>query len=179
MGKWDGLDTPSIDGEALGRWMDAAGLPGSRTPELSFVAGGSQNEIYEVRRGDLHAALRMPPSNAPDSRDDGILREWRIIEALSGTDVPHTPAIAACSDTSVLGRMFYLMGFIDGWSPITMDDWPEPFHSDLSQRRELAFELVDGIAVLGNVDWRASGLDDLGRPEGFHERQVDRWATWT
>ena len=84
--------------------------------------GGTQNEIYEVRRGDLHGALRIPPPEAPASRDDGIVREWRIIEALGGTDVPHTPAIAVCTDPAVLGRTFYLMGFVDGWSPMGVDD---------------------------------------------------------
>ena len=104
------------------RRVDGQGGPArvGRARSLRFIAGGSQNEIYEVRRGDLHAALRMPPTTAPESRDEGIIREWRIIDALRGTDVPHTPAIAACTDTSVLGRTFYLMGFVDGWSP--MDD---------------------------------------------------------
>jgi aminoglycoside phosphotransferase (APT) family kinase protein len=36
-------------------------------------------------------------------------------------------------------------------------------------------ELVDAIARLSRVDWRAVGLEGLGRPDGFHERQVDRW----
>ena len=172
-----------IDGEALGRWMDSIGLPGSGTPDLSFVAGGSQNEIYDVRRGPaddpvFRAALRIPPPTAPESRDDGIVREWRIIDALRGTDVPHTPAIAVCTDKEVLGRTFYLMGFVEGWSPISEDDWPEPFKSDLSERRGLAFELVEAIAKLSKVDWQAAGLQDLGRPDGFHERQVDRWTAF-
>ena len=85
--------------------MDERGLGGPGAPiELSFVSGGTQNEIYEVRRGDLHGALRIPPPEAPESRDAGILREWRIIDALGGTDVPHTRAIAACEDAGVLGR---------------------------------------------------------------------------
>ena len=62
--------------------------------------------------------MRIPPPTAPASRDDGILREWRIIEALTGTNVPHTEAIAVCTDQSVLGRTFYIMGFVDGWSPM-------------------------------------------------------------
>ena len=104
-----------IDVARLARWMDAAELPGQGAPlEHRFIAGGSQNEIYEIRRGELHAALRIPPPTAPQGRDEGILREWRIIDALRDTDVPHTPAIAACPDTSVLGRAFYLMGFVDG-----------------------------------------------------------------
>jgi aminoglycoside phosphotransferase (APT) family kinase protein len=168
-----------IDTEALERWLDQEALPGTGEPlEVGFVSGGTQNEIYEVRRGELHGALRIPPPTAPGSRDDGILREWRIIEALEGTDVPHTPALAACADTAVLGRAFYLMGFVDGWSPMGIDGWPAPFDTDVEARRGLAFELVDGIALLSKVDWRGRGLADLGRPEGFHERQVDRWTAF-
>ncbi|MGH8883169.1 MAG: phosphotransferase family protein, partial [Stackebrandtia sp.] len=144
---------------------------------VSFITGGSQNEIYGVRRGELHGALRIPPASAPESRDDGILREWRIIEALDGTDVPHTPAIGACTDPSVLGRTFYLMGFVDGWSP--MDHrrvWPAPFDTDPAARAGLAYQLAEGIALLSTVDWRGRGLHDLGRPDGFHERQVARWT---
>jgi aminoglycoside phosphotransferase (APT) family kinase protein len=98
--------------------------------------------------------------------------------------VPHTPAIAACKDTGVLGRAFYLMGFVDGWSPMGLEQpdgsrpWPEPFLGDLEARQGLAYELVGGIALLGSVDWRAVGLGDLGRPDGFHERQVDRWTAF-
>ena len=175
-----------IDVDRLGRWLDGEGLPGKGEPvEHRFISGGSQNEIYEIRRGELHGALRIPPPSAPASRDDGIWREWRITEALDGTDVPHTPAIAACRDTSVLGRAYYLMGFVDGWSPMglaTAPDgsrpWPAPFDTDLAARQGLAYQLVEGIALLGNVDWRAKGLDDLGRPDGFHERQVDRWTAF-
>jgi aminoglycoside phosphotransferase (APT) family kinase protein len=170
-----------IDFDRLARWMDDEGLPGKGEPiEQQFIAGGSQNEIYEIRRGDLHGALRIPPTTAPASRDDGILREWRIIEALDGTDVPHTPAIAACKDTEVLGRAFYVMGFVDGWSPMGLENraWPAPFDTDLDARAGLAYQLVEGIALLGNVDWRAKGLQDLGRPDGFHERQVERWTAF-
>jgi aminoglycoside phosphotransferase (APT) family kinase protein len=78
----------------------------------------------------------------------------------------------------VLGRPFYLMGFVDGWSPMNSDGWPAPFDADAGARRGLAFELVEGIARLSRVDWRAKGLQDLGRPDGFHERQVDRWTAF-
>ena len=169
----------SIDVERLGAWMDGEGLPGTGLPvETSMIAGGSQNEIFEIRRGDLHCALRRPPDPAPPGRDEGIVREWRIIEALEGTDVPHTPAVAVCTDPSILGCSFYLMGFVDGWSPMNVDGWPAPFDADATARRGLALELVDGIARLSRVDWRAKGLHDLGRPDGFHERQVDRWLAF-
>ena len=78
----------------------------------------------------------------------------------------------------MLGRTFYLMGYVDGWSPMGRQGWPAPFDADVAARQGLAFELVDGIALLSKVDWRAKGLDDLGRPDGFHERQVDRWTAF-
>jgi aminoglycoside phosphotransferase (APT) family kinase protein len=172
--------TPGIDVDRLGAWMDESGLAGKGEPiEHCYISGGSQNEIYEIRRGDLHCAIRIPPPSAPAPRDDGIVREWRIIEALDGTDVPHTAAIAVCTDPSVLGRTFYLMGFVDGWSPMGLTNgWPAPFATDLDARRGLAFQLVEGIALLSKVDWQAKGLHDLGRPDGFHERQVDRWTAF-
>jgi len=172
--------TPTIaDVDALTSWMDAQDLGTGAPLEHSYISGGSQNEIYELRRGDLRCAMRIPPATAPADRDNGIVREWRIIEALNGTDVPHTEAIAVCTDPAVLGRTFYLMGFVEGWSPMdTRGAWPAPFDADLDARRGLAFQLVEGIALLSKVDWQAKGLQDLGRPDGFHERQVDRWTAF-
>jgi aminoglycoside phosphotransferase (APT) family kinase protein len=168
-----------IDVDRLATWLDGSGLPGKGEPiGARYVSGGSQNEIYEITRGELHGALRIPPTGAPEARDDGIIREWRIIEALDGTEVPHTPAIGVCRDKSVLGRPFYIMGFVDGWSPMNTDGWPVPFDDDLDARKGLAYQLVEGVALLGNVDWKAKGLQDLGRPDGFHDRQVDRWTAF-
>ena len=168
-----------IDTARLAEWMDGEGLPGKGEPlEADFLSGGTQNVIYRIRRGEHDCVLRMPPPDAPPDRDKGILREWRIIEALDGTEVPHTAAVGVCPDASVLGRPFYLMGFVDGWSPMDLDQgrWPEPFDTDLAARGQLAYQLAEGIALLSKVDWKAKGLHDLGRPDGFHERQVDRWT---
>jgi aminoglycoside phosphotransferase (APT) family kinase protein len=168
----------AIDTARLAEWMDGAALPGKGEPlHARFLSGGTQNIIYELTRGDARCVIRMPPPGAPPDRDKGILREWRIIEALDGTDVPHTAAVGVCDDASVLGRPFYLMGFVDGWSPMdTHGKWPEPFNSDLAARAGLSYQLAEGIALLSKVDWKAKGLQDLGRPDGFHERQVDRWT---
>jgi aminoglycoside phosphotransferase (APT) family kinase protein len=157
--------------------MDGEGLPGKGEPlEQHFLSGGTQNEIYEIRRGEHRCVIRIPPPHAPADRDKGILREWRIVEALDGSDVPHTKAVAVCRDAAVLGRPFYLMGFVDGWSPMGRETWPAPFDTDLTARAGLAYQLAEGIALLSKVDWRAKGLRDLGRPDGYHERQVDRWT---
>ena len=104
-----------------------------------------------------------------------MLREYRVLQALNGTDVPHPEAYAACTTSDVIGSSFYLMSLVDGWSPMNMDGWPDPFDTDLDARYGLGIQLVDGIARLARVDWRARGLEGFGKPEGFHDRQVDRW----
>jgi aminoglycoside phosphotransferase (APT) family kinase protein len=165
-----------IDAETLGRWMDERKLPGAGEPvELRFISGGASNEIFEVRRGEANMALRRPPRKVPKGRNETMLREYRVLDALKDTDVPHTRTIAVCDDPSVLGACFYLMELVDGWSCMNRDGWPAPFDTDLEARKGLAWELVDAIAKLGQVDWRARGLEGFGKPDGFHERQVDRW----
>jgi aminoglycoside phosphotransferase (APT) family kinase protein len=169
----DGL----VDTERLARFMDEKGLPGAGEPiGLELISGGSQNEIFLVKRGDEQVVMRRPPRVVPEGRNKIMLREYRVLEALNGTDVPHPYAYAVCEDESVIGATFYLMELVDGWSPMNMgDDWPAPFDTDLEARAGLAFQLVDGIARLSKVDWKARGLEGFGNPEGFHERQVDRW----
>jgi len=162
----------------LGPWMDAQGLPGEGVPEVGFISGGAQNEIFSVERGGRKMVLRRPPGKVPPGRNETMLREFRILEALNQTDVPHPEAFGSCDDESVLGAAFYLMEYIDGWSVMAdPGHWPAPFDTDLDARPGLAYELVDGAAKMANVDWKGVGLEGLGRPEGFHARQVDRWLS--
>jgi len=167
-------DDPTIEVEPLARWMDEQGLPGNGEPlSATFISGGASNEIFELRRGDALMALRKPPRKVPRGRNEIMLREYRVIHALNDTDVPHPEGIAVCDDTSILGSCFYIMGHIDGFTP--MGELPSPFAESEELRHQMAFELVDGIAKLGQVDWRAAGLEGFGKPEGFLDRQVDRW----
>ena len=168
-----------VDTAALGRWMDREGLPGAGTaPALSRLSGGSQNELFVVERDGIRAVLRIPPPAAGAARHDGLRRELRLLRALKGTDVPHAELVAGTDDADVLGAPFYLMQPVDGWSPMGTGKWPEPYESDLSLRAPLAFELVRGAALLAGVDWQARGLTGFGRPDNFHERQVDRWLAF-
>ncbi len=167
-----------LDAGALGRWLDSAGAPGAgEQPSLEQLKGGSQNTLYLIERGGERMVLRMPGARADAARIDGLLREIRLVRALSGTDVPHAELIAADDTGAVLGLPFYVMRAIDGWSPMD-GGWQPPFDADPAARRGLAFELVEGAAKLGRVDWRAQGLEGFGRPDGFHERQVDRWLAF-
>jgi aminoglycoside phosphotransferase (APT) family kinase protein len=165
-----------VDGAQLGSWMDEQGLAGKGEPvTVRFISGGASNEIFHIGRGDFEAVLRRPPRVVPKGRNETMLREYRVLEALNGTDVPHPEAYAACADPEVIGAAFYLMSAVDGWSPMNTDGWPTPFDTDLDARYGLGIQLVDGIARLARVDWRARGLEGFGKPAGFHDRQVDRW----
>jgi aminoglycoside phosphotransferase (APT) family kinase protein len=179
----DPVDPPDqaaapLDAERLARWMDGEGLPGEGDlPVLTRLTGGSQNELFVVERGGRRAVLRIPPPTADAARMRNHVRELTLLRGLKGTDVPHAELIAGSEDASVLGAPFYLMEEIIGWSP-TAGGWPEPYASNPSARAPLAFGLVDGAARLARVDWRAQGLEGFGRPENFHDRQVDRWLSF-
>lgn len=171
------MDT-GIDAERLGQWLDRQNGPGhGELPELEQLSGGSQNVLLVVKRGGTRMVLRMPGARADDKRLNELLREIRLVRALKGTDVPHAELIAADESGDVLGKPFYVMAEIDGWSPMD-SGWQAPFDTDFEARRGLAFQLIEGAAKLGRVDWRAQGLEGFGRPEGFHERQVDRWLSF-
>jgi aminoglycoside phosphotransferase (APT) family kinase protein len=167
-----------IDIDRLTAFLDDVDLPGAGEPVVAtFITGGASNELFEIRRGDHRMALRRPPRIVPEGRNETMLREYRLLAALADTDVPHARVLAVCADPTLLGGCFYVMEYVEGWSPLGGGGWPPPFDADLEARRGLAFELVDGIAKLSRVDWQARGLEGFGRPEGFHERQVDRWMS--
>ena len=168
----------SID-EALWRpgWTSGAS-PGPGAPfEATFITGGASNELFEIRRGGHRMALRRPPGSSPQGRNETMLREYRLLAALADTDVPHARALAVCDDPELMGGCFYLMEYVDGWSPLGGGGWPAPFDTDPEGRRGLAFQLVDGIAKLAKVDWEATGTGRVRPPRRFHERQVDRWMS--
>lgn len=102
-----------------------------------------------------------------------MAREFRVLSALEGTPVPHPAAIALCEDDAVIGAPFYLMEHVDGF-PARLP-LPPPFDTDASARHDMGTALVDALARLSQVDWRARGLEGFGRPDGYLDRQVDRW----
>jgi aminoglycoside phosphotransferase (APT) family kinase protein len=159
-----------FDREAVARWLDdrefGTGLPLTVEP----LSNGRSNVMFGVKRGDDSWVLRRPRQVAVDRADDLMRREFRLLTALGHTDVPHARAIALCEDTSLLGCVFYLMSHVDGFNPVGA--LPEPL---TDARVPVAEAMVDALAALHNVDWRAVGLTDFGRPEGFHQRQVSRW----
>jgi aminoglycoside phosphotransferase (APT) family kinase protein len=169
--------TVVVDAERLTDWVGDR-LPGAGPLRLERMgeATGVANALFFVSRADdapgQRWVLRRPPAvvNAPGASD--ILREWRLLTSLEGTPVPHPRPLLLGDDPEVIGAPFLIMEVVDGFTPVGV--LPAPYDRP-EHRRVLAFAMVDAIADLSAVNWQARGLQGLGRPQGFLERQVGRW----
>lgn len=160
--------------KAVEAWMDAEGLGAGPIVDVSPIGGGTQNLMFRFRRDGRDYVLRRGPEHLRPGSNTVIAREFQVLEALSGTDVPHPTLIATCADPSILGdAVFYLMDPIDGFNASL--ELPDAAAGTPELRRQLGFSLVDALATVGAVDHEAVGLADFGQPDGFLERQVGRW----
>lgn len=164
---------PLIDEENLHHYL-AQSLPGEDAPlKVERISGGHSNETFYIQRGDQQWVLRRPPRGPllPTAHD--VLREYRVLKALNTTTVPTPRALLACNDTSILGAPFYLMERVAG---IVVRHELPPYATDIAGRRTVSKALLDALVALHSVDWRAVGLGDFGKPEGYLERQLRRWS---
>jgi aminoglycoside phosphotransferase (APT) family kinase protein len=131
---------------------------------LTFLVTGEDGRQVVLRRPP-------PPPTPPGGHD--MLREARIIGALADTTVPVAELLATSEAGELLDVDFYVMGFAAG--PVVTTATPTPLDTP-GARRRIGERLVDTLADLHAVDWRAVGLADLGRPEGFNARHLSRMA---
>jgi aminoglycoside phosphotransferase (APT) family kinase protein len=182
MGAPDVVDTPEqaarleppplVVREPLEEFLDAHGI-GSGPLTASRIGEGHSNVTLLVERGDARVVLRRPPRPPlPPSAHD-VLREARLLRALESTPVRVPRVLAVGHDESVLGVPFYVTEELHG-AVITAE--VPPALDDESGRRGIAEELVDALVELHAVDWRAAGLEGYGKPTGYLERQLRRFA---
>ncbi len=169
-----GMDGP-VDLDALARWMDAHGLGAGPIQDTELLGGGTQNILLRFDRAGRTYVLRRPPLHKRENSDETMRREARVLTALKGTPVPHPEVIAACPTTEEIGAAFYLTELVDGFNPTT--GLPELHAGDPALRHRMGLAMVEDFAALGALDHVALGLADLGKPEGYLERQVGRWRT--
>ena len=167
------VDSELVDVDRLGAWLDVRGLEVDLPIVVEPLTSGRSNAMFTIHRGVSRWVLRRPALVAIERANEGMQREFRILDALKGSDVPHPATIALCEDHDVLGCTFFLMERVDGINPAP----PLPVSFDESDQPGVAFAMVDALAALHDFDWRGRGLSDLGKPEGFHERQVSRWTS--
>jgi aminoglycoside phosphotransferase (APT) family kinase protein len=153
-------------------FLDAHGL--GRGPLRARRLGeGHSNVTFLVEREGASLVLRRPPRPPlPPSAHD-VVREARIQLALSGAGVRVPQVLAICEDEALLGVPFYVMPRLDG--RVLTRRLPAA-HAAPAERRRIGEELVDALAEIHAVDVEAAGLAGFGRPQGYLERQVRRFA---
>jgi aminoglycoside phosphotransferase (APT) family kinase protein len=168
-----------IASRAVTAWYEEH-VPGTVPPlRFELVAGGRSNLTYAVTDCVGHPTiLRRPPLGHVLATAHDVGREHRIIAALAGTAVPVPRAFGYCAETGVNGAPFYVMEFVEGTVIRDVDVARAVLAAD--EQARVADSLVDVLAALHQVDHDAVGLSDLGRTEGYIERQLRRWyRQWT
>lgn len=140
--------------------------------EVRRISGGQSNPTFFVDSPSHRLVLRKQPEGAVLPSAHAVDREHRVQAALADSGVPVARMVHFCADASVIGTPFYVMQFLDG--RIFADcDLAE---AAPSERRQMYRSAAETLARLHAVDWKASGLSDYGRPDGYFERQVARWT---
>lgn len=152
-------------------------LAGATPPfEFDLIAAGGSNLTYRVvDDAGRVVALRRPPEGTALATAHDVGREWRIMSALGNAGAVPVPAcLAACPDPSVTGAPFYVMEFVDGLILRTSAD---ARRLDRTQAERATEALIDAQVAFHTLDLEAVGLADLGRHEGYVNRQLKRWRT--
>ncbi len=175
----DGARAPrageELDKRALAAWLadtlpEIAGQP----IEIQQFPGGHSNLTYLVRVGERELVLRRPPVGSKVKSAHDMGREVRVLSRLAPAWSPAPRPIAECDDPSVIGSPFYLMERKRG--VILRREPPAGVSIDAPTARRLSEVLVDGLAELHAIDFAAIGLGDLGKPDGYVDRQVRGWT---
>jgi aminoglycoside phosphotransferase (APT) family kinase protein len=162
---------PLLVREPLTAYLDSQGL-GSGEVRAERIGEGHSNITFLIERGGERFVLRRPPRPPiPPSAHD-VLREARLLTGVQGADVRTPPVLAVCDDESVIGAPFYVMEYIDG---VVVTTQMPPALDSPEERRRAGDELVDALAEIHAVDWRACGLEGYGKPTGYLERQLRRF----
>jgi aminoglycoside phosphotransferase (APT) family kinase protein len=163
-----------INAANVTKWFE--GHVDELTTPLSFtlIAGGRSNLTFRVEDAAGRAwALRRPPLHhvLPSAHD--MVREHRLMHSLGPAGIPVPLTIGLCTDEAVNERPFFVMEFVEGHIVRTAPEAEAVF--DEATRSSVGLHMADTLAALHAVEPAAVGLDDLGRHEGYIERQLKRW----
>ena len=163
-----------FDVAALASWLRPRISGLEAEPELLQFGRGFSNLTYLVRFGARELVVRRAPPgvNIKSAHDMG--REYRILAALAPTWPKAPRPIAHCDDASVIGTPFYVMERMQGI--ILRAKTPDGLVLDAPTLLRASEATCDALAEIHNLDWTAVGLGDLGKPDGYIERQVKGWA---
>ena len=152
----------------------AGRLPGSdHAPVVSQFGGGAANLTYLLDYGAHEYVLRRPPLGPVAASAHDMSREYRVLSVLWRA-LPYAPrAFLFCEDDAVIGAPFFVMERRHG--VIVRRAMPDIFAGQPDAAGRMSTALVDALAEFHAVDYDALGLSDLGKPQGFLERQIEGW----
>jgi aminoglycoside phosphotransferase (APT) family kinase protein len=150
-------------------------LPGFEGPlSVEQFKGGQSNPTYKLTTPARSYVMRAKPGPVAKLLPSAhaIEREFAVMKALHGTEVPVARMHVLCDDESVIGRSFYIMEYVEGRVL-----WDQSLPSlNPTERGAIYDEMNRVIAALHSVDFRARGLADYGKPGNYFERQIARWT---
>ena len=156
--------------DAAGAFPDAAGAF-----SVEQFSHGHSNLTYLVRIGAAEFVLRRPPFGNQVKSAHDMGREYRVLSKLHSIYAPAPRPFLFCDDPSVLGEPFYVMERRHG--VILRKQLPAGLVMDPVSAKGLSESVVDNLVLLHSIDYQAAGLSDLGKPEGYAERQVIGWCS--
>ncbi|MBW6495592.1 MAG: phosphotransferase [Burkholderiaceae bacterium] len=134
--------------------------------------GGQSNPTFLIESGGRAFVMRKRPPGVLLPSAHAVDREYSVMRALAGTDVPVPRMLHYCEDDAIVGTAFYVMEGLEGR---VFRDLRLPELSPAG-RAEIYDTVNQTLATLHKVDWRAIGLEGFGKPTGYVERQVARWS---
>lgn len=140
---------------------------------VSQFPSGHSNLTYCVRLGHRTMVLRRPPFGSKVKSAHDMGREFHVLSKLREAYQPAPKVLLYCDDDSIVGAPFYLMEPITGI--ILRRDPPPSLALTPDTTRKLCESFIDNLARFHSIDFAAIGLADLGKPQGYLERQVRGW----
>ena len=166
------LPNHRFDEVALARYL-AETLPDFAGPMVvRQFQGGQSNPTFHLRAGARDYVLRKKPPGKLLPSAHAVDREFRVLKALAGSAVPVPTVHLLCTDPAVIGQMFYVMDYVRGR---VFADRALPGIAP-AERAAMYDDMNRVLALLHGLDYRALGLGDFGRPEGYVARQTARWS---
>jgi len=166
------MTAATIDTARLEDWMRQS-VPGFRGPlTVEPISGGQSNPTYRLQASSGRYVLRRKPPGKLLPSAHAVDREFKVMKALHGSDVPVPRVLALCSDDQVIGTMFYVMELVEG--RVFYD--PRLPEQSRAERAAMVDDMNRVIAALHRVDYAAIGLADFGKPGNYFQRQIARWS---
>ncbi len=166
--------THAFDNNALSAWLASRLEEFSGPLEVEMFKGGQSNPTYKLVTPSRSYVMRAKPGPVAKLLPSAhaVEREFAVMSALQGTDVPVPRMYVLCEDESVIGRAFYIMEYMEGrvlWDQALPGMTP-------AERGAIYDETNRVISALHTVPFAERGLAGYGKPGNYFERQIGRWS---